>query len=147
MVFSANKKIPKASAALSNNRVCCQMLKYGNIIKAGLRERYQQSSLFRPTNLYTIYGSKHKKAGLLRLCPYKYLFYCYLNILSTKAKTTFCFVSILHCLPCSIRVMVVCDILAFLASSALLIIRYSLIFLKEFLLIAWALYSSSIKEI
>ena len=35
---------------------------------------------------------------------------------------------------------------AFLASSALLIIRYSLISLKEFLLISWAFYSSSIRK-
>ena len=53
-----------------------------------------------------------------------------------KAKITFRFVSILHCLPCSIRVIVIGDILAFLASSVLLIMRDSLISFRGFLIIA-----------
>jgi len=44
----------------------------------------------------------------------------------------FRFVSILHGFPCSIRVRVSTDNFAFLASSALLIIRDSLISFTEF---------------
>jgi hypothetical protein len=47
----------------------------------------------------------------------------------------FRFVSILHGLPCSIRVRVYTDKFAILASSALLIKKDSLISLKEFVLI------------
>ena len=49
-----------------------------------------------------------------------------------KAKTIFRFVSILHGLPRSIRVMVRGEMSAFLESSALLINKDSLISLKEF---------------
>ncbi len=61
------------------------------------------------------------------------------EFLYAKAKLSFRTVLVLHDMPCSIRVMVLIDILAFLASSALLIIRDSLTFLKEFLLISSAL--------
>jgi len=56
-------------------------------------------------------------------------------IFSPKAKTIFRFVSGLHVIPLSIRVMVRGEILALLESSALLIIKDSLIFLRLFLLI------------
>jgi len=57
------------------------------------------------------------------------------EIFNPKAKTIFRFVSILHGSPRSIRVMVRGEMLAFLESSALLIIRDSLISFKLFLFI------------
>ena len=64
------------------------------------------------------------------------------EIFSPKAKTIFRFVSILHGSPRSIRVMVRGETLASLDSSALLIIRDSLISFKLFLLIFKILYYS-----
>ena len=58
-------------------------------------------------------------------------------IFNPKAKTIFRFVSGLHDIPFSIRVMVSGEILALLESSALLIIKDSLIFLRLFLLICF----------
>ena len=58
------------------------------------------------------------------------------EILNPKAKTIFRFVSILHGSPRSIRVMVRGETLASLESSALLIIRDSLISFRLFLLIS-----------
>jgi hypothetical protein len=58
-------------------------------------------------------------------------------IFNPKAKTIFRFVSDLHDIPFSIRVMVRGEILALLESSALLIIKDSLIFLRLFLLICF----------
>jgi hypothetical protein len=57
------------------------------------------------------------------------------EILYPNARIILRFVSILQGMPCSIRVMVIGDMLAFLASSALLIIRDSLISFNKFLLI------------
>ena len=59
------------------------------------------------------------------------------DIFNPKAKTIFRFVSDLHDIPFSIRVMVRGEILALLESSALLIINDSLIFLRLFLLIGF----------
>jgi hypothetical protein len=50
-----------------------------------------------------------------------------------KAKRIFRFVSIRQGIPFSIRVIVMADMLAFRASSALLIMRDSLVFLRWFL--------------
>jgi len=58
------------------------------------------------------------------------------EIFNPKAKTIFRFVSTLHGLPRSIRVMVRGEMLAFLESSALLIIRDSLTSFRLFLLIS-----------
>jgi hypothetical protein len=62
------------------------------------------------------------------------------EIFIPKAKTIFRFVSILHGSPRSIRVMVRGEMLASLESSALLIIRDSLISFRLFLLIFKILY-------
>ena len=62
------------------------------------------------------------------------------DIFNPRPKTIFRFVSILHGSPRSIRVMVRGEMLASLESSALLIIRDSLISFRLFLLIFKILY-------
>ena len=57
------------------------------------------------------------------------------EIFNPKAKRIFRFVFILLGFPCSIRVRVIDDMFAFLASSVLLIMKDSLISFKEFVLI------------
>jgi len=57
------------------------------------------------------------------------------DIFNPKAKSILRFVSTRQGLPCSIRVRVSDDIFDFLASSVLLIMKDSLISLKEFVLI------------
>ena len=85
-------------------------------------------------------NDKYKARETVRELGYHVAFSANIFCLSVnfkpKAKTIFRFVSNLHDIPFSIRVIVRGETLALLESSALLIIKDSLIFLRLFLLIS-----------
>ena len=106
------------------------------LIKCRCALSYQRSPEIRFTALFTVLMNLKRQGWYLQ---YKHEFLYWINILFLsenlypKAKIIFRCVSILHGIPFTIRVMVMVETFACLASSVLLSIRDSWIFLRLFL--------------